>query len=57
MRQIVFKNGHKLEITLKTANNLKKQILKGCSDFQVFVKGDAEELDFIINVSDISYIV
>ena len=57
MKQIVFKSGHKLKITLETANILKNNILKGCVDFQVFTNRDTEELDFMINVSDISYIV
>lgn len=55
MKQIVFKNGHTFNVTQKVGNILKDQIMKGCNKYQVFTK-DNDELDFMVNVDDISLI-
>jgi hypothetical protein len=49
---IHFKNGNKKEILKTTAEILKKRIIEGCSDFQIF-SDQNDKVFLIINVSEI----
>lgn len=56
MRTIHFKNGEKIEVSQDVINSLSKSISKGCSQFQIFNKKEATDIQLIINVTEINYV-
>ncbi|NRT13652.1 hypothetical protein [Flavobacterium sp. 14A] len=55
MMTIHFKNGTTLKVLQETAEILKKNITKGCSDFQIFSDQDGKVFLFI-KLSEIVFI-
>lgn len=53
---IKFRNGTQLDITQEIANVLRKRILEGCGDWQIF-SNEEEEPFLFINISEINAIV
>jgi len=55
MKNIVFKNGNKLEISQYIANSISDKIIQGIpNNFEIF--DNNQEVNMIINLNEIAYI-
>jgi len=56
MYTVKFKSGHELKILSEHATALRNAIISGCGQFQCFSDEESNEIFYIINMQDVSYI-